>query len=205
MLIDMRIIAGDFKGQTIKAVPGKQTRPTTDRVREAWASALLNLTGEMSFEGLHLLDAFAGSGALGLELLSRGAESCVFVEQDKTALATLKSNIASLGLDTKHVQSCMADSLSPKLLSCVKGSRPFDIVILDPPYSLPLGKVKGMLSTLGRAGLIVGKTLVSYEHSSEEHEDMDGFVLCRACTPAALHLVKHKVYGTMCLDFYQCW
>ena len=85
----MRVIAGDFKGRNLKAPTGMDTRPTTDRVKESFISSLISAYG--SLEGAHVLDAFAGSGALGIECLSRGAESAVFFERDKAALEALRS------------------------------------------------------------------------------------------------------------------
>ena len=84
----MRVIAGDFKGRNLKAPTGMDTRPTTDRVKESFISSLISAYG--SLEGAHVLDAFAGSGALGIECLSRGAESAVFFERDTAALEALR-------------------------------------------------------------------------------------------------------------------
>ncbi|MFZ5794795.1 MAG: RsmD family RNA methyltransferase, partial [Pseudomonadota bacterium] len=91
----MRIIAGKWRGRPIVAPKGDATRPTADRVREALFSMLASRLG--SFEDLAVADLFAGSGALGLEALSRGAASCIFVEQDKAALDALRTNITKLG------------------------------------------------------------------------------------------------------------
>lgn len=203
-MTDMRVISGMYKGRKIQAAPGKRTRPTTDRVREAWASTLTSLMPEGSFEGICVLDAFAGSGALGLELLSRGAGECLFIERDRAAYAILAENIASLGIPGSQARTCMADSLSPQLLSCMKGHVPFDIVVLDPPYDTGIDKVKSLLSTLGRAGLLVSKGLVTYEHAAGYAHSLEGFLLCRACTPAALHLARTKVYGSTSIDYYVC-
>ena len=90
----MRIIAGDWRGRPLVAPKGEETRPTADRTREALFSMLVSRLG--SFEGLAVADLFAGSGALGMEALSRGAASCLFVEQDRAALDALKSNLAKL-------------------------------------------------------------------------------------------------------------
>src|SRR5215218_2705118 len=88
----MRIVAGEWGGRRIQAPPGRGTRPTTDRVREAWMS-----TVAPHLPGARVLDLFAGSGALGLEALSRGAASATFVEQDAKALASLRANLDALG------------------------------------------------------------------------------------------------------------
>src|SRR6187402_1930426 len=91
----MRIIAGKYGGRLLRVPKGDATRPTADRTREALFSILVSRIG--SFEGLAVADLFAGSGALGLEALSRGAASCLFVEQDKPALDALRANITKLG------------------------------------------------------------------------------------------------------------
>lgn len=98
----MRVIAGDFKGRNLKAPTGMDTRPTTDRVKESFISSLISAYG--SLEGAHVLDAFAGSGALGIECLSRGAESAVFFERDKAALEALRSNIDMLKLSQERAR-----------------------------------------------------------------------------------------------------
>lgn len=121
----MRIIAGVFGGRTIAAPPGEKTRPTTDRVREAWMSRL-----QHDIPGARVLDLFAGSGALGLETLSRGAEHVTFVEKGTAALRTLESNIRTLG--------AAADCTVLKLdaVRYVESLQPaaFDIALADPPY-----------------------------------------------------------------------
>ena len=90
----MRIVAGEWRRRQLRAPPGEGTRPTADRTRETLFSMLASRLG--SFEGLAVADLFAGSGALGLEALSRGAERCLFVENDATALRALRVNIAAL-------------------------------------------------------------------------------------------------------------
>jgi 16S rRNA (guanine966-N2)-methyltransferase len=157
-----------------------------------------------SLEGVRVLDPFAGSGALGLELLSRGAGECLFIEKNRSAVSVLKANLAALGLRAPVARVCMADSLSPKLPACIKEATPFDIVALDPPYHLPLSRIQELLSTLGRAELVVNHSLVSYEHAAADVEDMDNFSLDTTHTPVTLHLVKRKIYGTICLDYYVC-
>ena len=92
----MRIIAGEFRGRSLKSLKGDETRPTTDRVREALMSSLVSARGTL--EGARVLDAFAGSGALGLETLSRGAAHVLFSEQGREAARIVESNITSLKL-----------------------------------------------------------------------------------------------------------
>ncbi|GAA4722140.1 16S rRNA (guanine(966)-N(2))-methyltransferase RsmD [Sphingomonas lutea] len=119
----MRIIAGRWRGRTIEASSGLATRPTADRTRETLFSMLTSRLG--SFEHLRVADLFAGSGALGLEAMSRGAAHVTFVESDAAALAILKRNAAKLDAE---VQILGGSALSlPK-------SEPFDLILADPPY-----------------------------------------------------------------------
>lgn len=121
----MRIIAGRWKGHRIKSIRGRNIRPTTDRVREAWMSAL---GGRL--DGLTVLDLFAGSGALGLEALSRGATEAVFVEQARGALRVLSANVALLGAE--ELCRIVADDVF-RFLRSVDGVS-FDVALADPPY-----------------------------------------------------------------------
>ena len=114
----MRIVAGDFRGRSIDAPQGSGTRPTTDRVREALMSSLYSLLG--GFDGQCVLDAFAGSGALGLEALSRGAEKADFFESNKGAFRTLRSNIAACGIGADRASAYNADVVR----SCEAGGAP---------------------------------------------------------------------------------
>lgn len=122
----MRIIAGRWRGHTIKAPPGQRTRPTTDRVREAWMSTL-----QHDLPGARVLDLFAGSGALGLEALSRGAARVTFVERGAGPLKVLQANIEKLRAQDA-VEVVKADAAR-----YVEGLQPdaFDIVLADPPYN----------------------------------------------------------------------
>ncbi|HEX7120019.1 MAG TPA: 16S rRNA (guanine(966)-N(2))-methyltransferase RsmD [Longimicrobiales bacterium] len=121
----MRIIAGRWRGRRIQAPPGRDTRPTTDRVREAWMSAL-----QPELPGAHVLDLFAGSGALGLEALSRGAAHATFVERAGGALRALRENIERLGAagETTVVRGD-AVAYVRRLERCA-----FDVALADPPY-----------------------------------------------------------------------
>ncbi|HEX8692922.1 MAG TPA: 16S rRNA (guanine(966)-N(2))-methyltransferase RsmD [Longimicrobium sp.] len=121
----MRIVAGEWGGRRIQAPPGRGTRPTTDRVREAWMS-----TVAPHLPGARVLDLFAGSGALGLEALSRGAGHATFVEQDAKALASLKANVDALGAGGR-VTVVKADAL--KYAAGLEAGA-FDVAFADPPY-----------------------------------------------------------------------
>jgi 16S rRNA (guanine966-N2)-methyltransferase len=122
----VRIIAGEWRGRRLQVPPGIDTRPTADRVRETLFSMLASRLGP--FEQLRVADLFAGSGALGLEALSRGAAFACFVENDPKAAAAIKSNAAALdALDRVQILGGSALAL-PK-------TEPFDLVFADPPYA----------------------------------------------------------------------
>ena len=120
----MRIIAGAWRGRAIEAPPGLATRPTADRVRETLFSMLASRLG--SFEDLRVADLFAGSGALGLEALSRGAASATFVESNPAALAAIRRNVAKLG--------ATAEVIAGSALTLPRAG-PFDLVFADPSYT----------------------------------------------------------------------
>ena len=123
----MRIIAGRWKGRRLKALRGKGVRPTSDRVRESWMAAL-----GPAVESAAVLDLFAGSGALGLEALSRGAASVVFVERARTALKTLRANVELLGAEA---ESTVVTSDAMAYAERLDGPE-FDVALADPPYGL---------------------------------------------------------------------
>jgi 16S rRNA (guanine966-N2)-methyltransferase len=121
----MRIIAGEWRGRRLVTPAGRQTRPTADRTRETLFSMLASRLG--SFEEFRVADLYAGSGALGLEALSRGAAHATFVETDRAALKAIEANVTSFGAASRAaIRSMSADNL-PK-------SHPFDLVLADPPY-----------------------------------------------------------------------
>jgi 16S rRNA (guanine966-N2)-methyltransferase len=161
----MRIIAGTDRGRPLVAPKGDSTRPTADRVREALFSMLLSRVG--SFDGLAVADLFAGSGALGLEALSRGAASCIFVEQDRAALDALRANGEKLGrkLDIR-AQSVMA-------LGAV--TQPLDMILMDPPYGTGAGVVA--LDRLARLGWAGPATWISIESARDEPVTVKGFAI----------------------------
>jgi 16S rRNA (guanine966-N2)-methyltransferase len=159
----MRIIAGQWRGRPLAAPKGEATRPTADRVREALFSMLASRVG--SFEGLAVADLFAGSGALGLEALSRGAASCQFVEQDRAALDALKANIAKLGAAGPSVRPISVMALGPV-------PAPVDLILMDPPYGTGAGAVA--LDRLARLGWIGPATWVSIETARDEPVEVAG-------------------------------
>jgi 16S rRNA (guanine966-N2)-methyltransferase len=154
----VRIIAGEWRRRQLKAPSGDATRPTADRTRETLFNMLASRLG--SFEELQVADLFAGSGALGLEALSRGADHCLFVEQDAAAIRALRANIAALRAQPRSsVQAGSVLALGP-------AKQPYDLVLLDPPYHSGAGAVA--LDRLARLGWIGGATWVALETASDE-------------------------------------
>ncbi len=131
----MRLISGEWGGTRLVAPKGRGTRPTTDRNREALFSMLAS---RLDFHGCRILDGFAGSGALGLEALSRGAAHCVFIENDFAACAAVKENIAACRAEDK-TQLIRRDARKVNF-KAEYGAMPFDVVLLDPPYGKGLAE-----------------------------------------------------------------
>jgi 16S rRNA (guanine966-N2)-methyltransferase len=138
----MRIITGKFRGASLEAPKGFATRPTSDRVRQALFNVLEHGAPQVDFEGARVLDLFAGSGALGLEALSRGARFSLFIEEDAAARGAIRRNVEALGL-TGATKIWRRDATKLGPAGTVS---PFDLVFCDPPY----GKDLGMLA-LGAA------------------------------------------------------
>ncbi|MCU1395235.1 MAG: putative ribosomal methyltransferase [Ilumatobacteraceae bacterium] len=153
----MRVIAGEFGGRKLIAPEGLSTRPTTDRVRQA----VFNSLGSMGvLEDATVVDLYAGSGALGIEALSRGAESCVFVERDRAALAALRENLKTLGLEDR------SRVVGSDVLAYVPGITGVDIALVDPPYTFDHWPE---LLVFLKAGLVVAE-------SADEVPAPDGWV-----------------------------
>ncbi len=178
----MRIVAGEWRGRPLKAPEGDTTRPTADRTRETLFSMLASRLG--SFEGLLVADLFAGSGALGLEALSRGAAEAIFVEQDPAALRILRANIANL----RAQQRC--DVRATSVLALGPAKRTPDLLLLDPPYASGAGAVA--LDKLRRLGWIAPGAWISVETARGEVLDVKGFELdaTRDSGKARLHLLR---------------
>jgi 16S rRNA (guanine966-N2)-methyltransferase len=157
----VRIVAGAWRGRVLVAPAGATTRPTADRVRQALFDRLLHAPwgGRAVLEGATVLDAFAGTGALGLEALSRGAARAVFLERDRAALAALRANVSACRAE----ESCRvipADATRPP------AGEPCGLVFLDPPYGREL--VPAAVAALAGAGWIVSGTLVVAEVGRDE-------------------------------------
>ena len=160
----MRVIAGQWRARKLVVPKGDATRPTADRTREALFSMLTSRLG--TFDGLAVADLFAGSGALGLEALSRGAASCLFVEQDKPALDSLRANIAALAASGAEVRAGSVLALPP-------APRAYDLLLLDPPYRSGAGAVA--LDRLARLGWTGPATWISVETAKDEPVEVAGF------------------------------
>lgn len=176
----MRIIAGKWRGRPLVAPKGDTTRPTADRTREALFSMLTSRLG--SLEGLAVADLFAGSGALGLEALSRGAASCIFVEQEREAIAALRANAEKLGLRPDiHQTSVLALGPAPA---------PLDLILMDPPYGTGAGAVA--LDKLARLGWTGPASWISIETDRREDIAVRGFVAdtVRDIGKARLHILR---------------
>lgn len=161
----MRVIAGTLRGRPLVAPKGDATRPTADRTREALFSMLTSRLGD--WEGLAIADLFAGSGALGIEALSRGARSCLFVEQDRAALDALRANLTALNLN--------ADVRAASVLALGPAPAPLDVILMDPPYGTGAGVVA--LDRLARLGWTGPGTWISLETTKPEPVEIAGFTI----------------------------
>lgn len=179
----MRIVAGEWRGRKLVAPEGETTRPTSDRTRETLFSMLASRLG--SFEGLRVADLFAGSGALGLEALSRGAANCMFVEQDPTAVRALRGNIANLRAQDR----CDVRAMSVLSLGAAR-AEPLDLVLLDPPYKSGAGAVA--IDKLTRLGWIATSAWISLETARGEDVAVKGYIAdaVRDVGKARLHLLR---------------
>jgi 16S rRNA (guanine(966)-N(2))-methyltransferase RsmD len=165
----VRIVAGAYGGRRLQAPPGRSTRPTSDRVREA----LFSILGE-AVVGARVLDLFAGSGALGIEALSRGAGEAVFVESDARAVAAVRANLAAIGAE--------ADVHRRDAFAWLAGAeRTFDLVFADPPYSSA-----GL--TAGRLAELLPPLLTDSSLTVTESDKRDPLIL-------AMPLVNERTYG----------
>lgn len=179
----MRIIAGDYRGRKLKTPKDANiTRPTADRTRETLFSMLTSRLG--SFADLQILDLFAGTGALGLEALSRGAKHCLFVEQDRIAASILQGNIAHLGAEER------ASLRASSVLGIGMATHPADVILMDPPYGSNAGAVA--LDKLNRLGWFAPSAWIAIETGRDEQIDNPHFVKDaeRKVGKAKLHLLR---------------
>lgn len=168
----MRVIAGKHRGRRLAAPEGQSVRPTSERAREALFDILAHgrLSDGPAYDDAMVLDAFAGTGAFGLEALSRGARHVTFIEKDRAARAILQENIALLG-ETQHAAILTGDATRPP-----RPSGPCSLVFLDPPYREDLAAPA--LIALAKAGWLADAALVIVELAArEDFEVPEGFAL----------------------------
>jgi 16S rRNA (guanine966-N2)-methyltransferase len=183
----VRITGGIFRSRSLSAPKGERTRPTSDRVREALFDIL---TAHRSLDGARVLDLYAGTGALALEALSRGAAHATLVESARSALAAIDHNIDVLGL-----RACtrVVPVSVPRAVRAIAPGAPFDLVLADPPYAfVASGEAVRALSTLLQAGLVTEGSDIVLEHSSAD------------AAPAILAMAPTETrrYGDTALSFY---
>lgn len=191
----MRIVAGLYRGRTLAAPPGLATRPTADRTREAVFNVLEHAAWSPGLQGARVIDLFAGSGALGLEALSRGAAVCLFVETDAAARGAIRDNIDALapegGLNGRsRIHRRDATDLAPKPAG---DGPPYDLAFLDPPYGRDLGE--RALASLALGGWLGEGAICVFERGAGEPEPaVPGFTLLdsRRYGAARVHMLKYS-------------
>ncbi len=157
-----RIIRGEAGGRRLETPTGNATRPTSDRVREALFSSLESLLGTV--HSRRFLDVFAGSGAVGLEARSRGAVGVTLIEREPALAALIRRNAEALGLTEVVVVQASADRVAGR------AGGPYDIVFLDPPYSLSTARVEDVLGRLLGDGIVAEGAVVVVERSTRQPE-----------------------------------
>ena len=180
----MRIIGGAWRGRRLNAPPGIATRPTSDRVRQALFDMLLHAPwgGRERVDGAVVLDAFAGTGALGLEALSRGAASAIFLERDRAALASLRANVAACAAGAR-ARVLESDALRPL------PGLPSTLVFLDPPYGD--GLVPRALVALAGAGWLAPGALLVAEVGRDEPSPFADALAARTHGAARIEVARH--------------
>lgn len=179
----MRIIAGEMRSRRLKAPEGMDTRPTADRVKEAMFSILLR-----RLPGARVLDLYAGSGALSLEAISRGAESAVLADCSPKACKIIAENIESLGCQERARLLRQGDSAA--LTTLKKEGAQFDLIFLDPPYRMDTA---GICARLEKEGLLAEGGIIMVEHARETPPS----------PPDSLVLVDRREYGATGLSFFK--
>lgn len=183
----MRVVGGTCRGRRLVHFRGRSIRPTTDRVREAIFDTLLALFPKTLLPSSQVLDLFAGSGALGIEALSRGAGKAVFVERDRRAGEIIRKNLDRCGLTERAV--IVATDVKRALSRLSGEGRRFDLIFLDPPYGR--GLVEETLRSIGKEGLISDGGVIVAEHSRREIPEGPPF-----------RLEKRAVYGDTVVSYY---
>lgn len=182
----MRVIGGVDRGRRLKAPRGLRTRPSADRVREA----LFDILGP-AVRGMRVLDLFAGTGAVGIEALSRGAAYAAFVERDRGALRVLRANLAALGLPRGRARVVAGDAATA-LAGLARREPPFDLVFLDPPYAGDLAT--RALAALAGGALVGPGTRVVVQHFAKTPPPP---------AAGALRAVETRRFGETALTFFR--
>ena len=159
----MRIVSGSLRGRPIRAPAGEDTRPTSDRARQAVFNILEHAPWSDGVGGARVIDLFAGSGAMGLEALSRGAASCLFVESAEPACAAIRANIDAFGLGGR---ARLLKRNATALGSRPPGEAPFNLAFLDPPYGSGLGE--RALAALAEGGWLAPDAVLVIERGADE-------------------------------------
>jgi 16S rRNA (guanine966-N2)-methyltransferase len=190
----MRIVGGQFKGRPIATPDGRNTRPTSDRAREAIFNVLAHAEWAPDLDGVRVMDVFAGSGALGFEALSRGAAFCLFVETDDAARGAIRDNVESFGLfGNTRVHRRDATQLGTRPGSQAEA---FDLVFLDPPYRKGLGEAA--LDCLIQGNWLSENATIVFERASDEDDfatDLWEIINTRIYGAAQVLFLKQKIYN----------
>ena len=176
-----RVIAGTAGGRRLAVPPGHGTRPTSDRAREGLFSSWQSLLGR-PLQGHRVLDLYAGSGAVGLEALSRGAAHALLVESDARAVRTVRDNARTLGLPGAEVRAGKAE----QIVRNTEPTAPYDLVFLDPPYAVTDDDLREILLTLRAGGWLTDDALVTVERSTRGGEFR---------WPAGFEAIRSRRYG----------
>jgi len=191
----VRIVGGNFKGRSLVTPDGQNTRPTSDRAREAIFNILAHAEWAPNLEGARVMDVFAGSGALGFEAMSRGAGFCLFVETDEAARGAIRDNVETFGLfGTTRVHRRDATQL---------GSRPgsqaeaFNLVFLDPPYRKGLGE-KALNALIG-GNWLSENAIIVFERAADEDDfvtDVWQKINVKAYGAAQVLFLQQKIFNS---------
>ncbi|SNZ09320.1 16S rRNA (guanine(966)-N(2))-methyltransferase RsmD [Terribacillus aidingensis] len=182
----MRVIAGEHKGRALKAVPNQLTRPTTDKVKES----LFQVLGPF-FEGGACLDLFAGSGGLGIEALSRGMDTCIFVDKQGKAVETIHQNLTTLKLS--DAAEVYRNDAMRALKAVAKREKQFDLIFLDPPYQKV--SYESLLEQISETGILGAGGQIVCEHDGRK--ELPEYI-------AGFQAVKRENYGnTTAITIYQ--
>jgi 16S rRNA (guanine(966)-N(2))-methyltransferase RsmD len=180
----MRVIAGTARGTKLKAPKGMQVRPTADRVKEA----LFSILGPR-IPGVCFIDLYAGSGAIGIEALSRGADYCVFVENKRTNIALISENIAKTGFSSKARLIC-ADA-AKTIATLASENVKADLLFMDPPYDFT--DIVTLVESVLKQGIVADSGLIIAEHAFSNRQWAERF-----------NSTRQKKYGDTCLTFIPC-